>query len=120
MLAGMILRFLFAVAGIWLAAHFVHGISYSSLGSLLAAALILGVVNAVVRPVLILLTLPLTVLTLGLFLLVINAGMLGLTAMFLKGFHVAGFWPALVGSLVISMTAWIGSMLTKETKAARR
>lgn len=111
MLAGLILRFLCGVAGLWVAAHVVHGISYDSVQSLLAAALILGLCNAVLRPILVVLTLPLTILTLGLFLLVINAGMLELTAVFLHGFHVHGFWAALWGSLIVSIAGWVGSML---------
>lgn len=114
MLAGLILRFLCGVAGLWVAAHVVHGIGYDSLGSLLAAALILGVINAVVRPVLVILTLPLTLITLGLFLLVINAGMLGLTTVVIHGFHVHGFWAALWGALIVSIAGWIGAALVKE------
>ena len=111
MLAGLILRFLCGVAGLWVAAHMVHGIAYDSVGSLLAAALILGLLNAVVRPILVVLTLPLTILSLGLFLLVLNAGMLGLTTVFLHGFHVHGFCAALVGSLIVSVAGWMGSVL---------
>ncbi len=114
MLAGLILRFLCGVGGLWVAAHVVHGISYDSFGSLLAAALILGVLNAVLRPILLILTLPITILTLGLFLLVLNAGMLGLTAVFLHGFHVNGFWAALWGSLIVSVAGWIGAMLVQD------
>ncbi len=114
MLAGLILRFLCGVAGLWVAAHVVHGIAYDSLASLMAAALILGVLNAVVRPILIILTLPLTLITLGLFLLVLNAGMLGLTTVFIHGFHVHGFWAALWGALIVSIAGWFGSMLIRE------
>ena len=114
MLAGFILRFLFAVGGLWVAAHVVHGISYDTLGSLLFAAFVLGVINAIVRPVLILLTLPLTLVTLGLFLLVINAGMLGLTSVFIRGFHVHGFVAAFWGAIVVSLVSWIGSMLAEK------
>lgn len=114
MLAGLILRFLCGVAGLWLAAQVVHGIAYDSLESLLAAALILGLINAVVRPVLVLLTLPLTLITLGLFLLVINAGMLGLTTVFIHGFHVHGFWAALWGSLIVGVAGWIGAALVRD------
>ena len=103
MLAGLILRFLCGVAGLWVAAHVVQGVAYDSVGSLLAAALILGLLNAVVRPILVILTLPITILTLGLFLLVLNAGMLELTAAFLHGFHVHGFWAALWASLIVSV-----------------
>ena len=111
MLAGLILRFLCGVAGLWVAAHIVQGISYDSVGSLLAAALILGLCNALLRPLLVILTLPLTILTLGLFLLVINAGMLELTAALLHGFHVHGFWAALWASLIVSVAGWMGSVL---------
>jgi putative membrane protein len=120
MLAGLILRFLFGVAGLWVASQVVHGISYDSLGSLAAAALLLGVINAVLRPILVILTLPITVLTLGLFLLVINAMTLGLTAMFLHGFHVHGFWAAFWGALIVSIAGWIGSRLIEDRTAPAR
>ena len=77
--------------------------------SLLMAALLLGMVNAVVRPLAILLTLPLTLLTLGLFLLVVNAGMLGLVSAFFDGFTLAGFGSALLGSIVVSLTGWVAN-----------
>jgi len=73
----------------------------------LVAAFVLGIVNAVLRPVLVLLTIPLTLLTLGLFLLVINGLMLWLVAAFVKGFHVNGFWGAVLGSILISLVSWI-------------
>ncbi len=73
----------------------------------LISALVLGVVNAVVRPIIVFLTLPLTILTLGLFLLVINGLLLGLVALLVPGFHVNGFWGALLGSLLISIVSWI-------------
>jgi putative membrane protein len=111
MLAGFLLRAVFAGLGLWLAARLVHGIAFDSLASLAAAALVLGIINAFVRPVLIILTLPLTLITLGLFLLVINAAMLGLTALFLHGFHLHGVWAALMGSIVVSLTSWVGAMI---------
>jgi putative membrane protein len=80
-------------------------------GTLFAAALLLGVVNAVIRPIAIVLTLPLTLVTLGLFLLVINAAMLGLVALLLAGFQISGFWTALGASLVVGVTSWIASGL---------
>jgi putative membrane protein len=73
----------------------------------LVAAFLLGIVNVIIRPILVFLTLPLTVLTLGLFLLVINGLMLWLVAALLKGFHVNGFWGAVFGSLLISIVSWI-------------
>jgi putative membrane protein len=73
----------------------------------LVAAFLLGVVNAIIRPVLVLLTLPLTLVTLGLFLLVINGLMLWLVSAFVGGFHVSGFWGAVLGSVLISVVSWI-------------
>ena len=73
------------------------------------AGLLLGVVNAIVRPFALLLSLPALLLTLGLFLLVINAAMLGLVALMLPGFHIAGFWTAVGGAIIVSIVSWIGS-----------
>jgi len=73
----------------------------------LVAAFILGIVNAILRPVLVLLTFPITLLTLGLFLLVINGLMLWIVALFVKGFHVNGFWGAIFGSILISIVSWV-------------
>ena len=108
-MAGFLLRTLISAFGIWLATELVDGVRVQSGGTIFAAAFVLGVVNAFVRPVLALATLPLTVLTLGLFLLVINAGMLGLVAWLLPGFEVLGFGSALLGSLVVSFTSWLAS-----------
>jgi putative membrane protein len=84
-----------------------------SLWSALGAAFLLGIVNAVIRPIFILLTLPLTLVTLGLFLLVINALMLWLVAGLVGGFHVSGFWGAFFGSILISLVSWILTRLIK-------
>jgi len=73
----------------------------------LVASFLLGIVNAVIRPILVLFTLPLTILTLGLFLLVINGLMLWLVAALMRGFHVNGFWGAIFGSILISIVSWI-------------
>lgn len=108
-MAGFILRLLIVALGLWLASELVPGIEVKGLGTLLGAALLLGIVNAVVRPVLIILTLPATVFTLGLFLLVINAAMLGLVAWMFDNFTIAGFWPALFGAIVVSITGWLAS-----------
>lgn len=103
---GFLLRFVICALGLWLAEEILPGIQVDNAGSLIAAALLLGVINAFVRPVLVILTLPITVVTLGLFLIVINAGMVGLVAWILPGFHVAGFWSALFGALIVSITGW--------------
>ena len=108
-MAGFVLRLLIVALGLWLASELVPGIEVTGVGTLLGAALLLGIVNAVVRPVLIILTLPATVFTLGLFLLVINAAMLGLVAWMFDNFTIAGFWPALFGSIVVSVTGWLAS-----------
>lgn len=93
--------------GLAAAAHFVKGVSFTNLGSLVVAAILLGVVNAIVKPVAVLLTLPLTIVTLGLFLFVINGLMLWLVAAMLKGFTVTGLWPAIIGSIVVSVVSWV-------------
>ena len=77
----------------------------------LIAALILGLINAVIRPVLVLLTLPLTLITLGLFIFVINGLLFWFVASFVKGFHVAGFWPAVFGAIVYSLISWAATVL---------
>lgn len=106
---GLLLRLLISALGLWLAAALLPGMHISGPGSILLAALLLGIVNALVRPVLILLTLPITVVTLGLFLLVVNAATLGLVAVLLDDFSIEGFFTAMFGALIVSMTGWIAS-----------
>lgn len=108
-MAGFILRVLIVMAGLWIATKLVPGIAIRDGWTLLGAAVLLGVVNAIVRPIVVILTLPVTIVTLGLFLFVVNAAMLGLVAAFFDGFHIAGFWPALLGSIIVSLTGWIAS-----------
>lgn len=110
-MTAFILRVAIVALGLWLAAQMLQGLQFDSTGALLAAALLLGVVNAVVRPIAVILTLPLTLLTLGLFLLVVNAAMMGLVALLLSGFHISGFWTAVGGSLVVSIVSWAASGL---------
>lgn len=106
---GFLLRLLVSALGLWLAAELVSGIEVRGAWTLFGAALLLGIVNAVVRPLLVVLTLPFTILTLGLFLLIINAAMLGLVALMFDGFTIAGFWPALLAAIMVSVTGWLGS-----------
>jgi putative membrane protein len=103
-MAGFLLRVLIVALGLWLASELVPGIDADGAGTLLGAALFLGLVNAVIRTIIIVLTLPITILTLGLFLLVINAGMLALVASLFDALTVAGFGSALLGSIVVSIT----------------
>jgi putative membrane protein len=110
---GFLFRLAISALGLWLASVIVPGIRVDDFGSLVLAALLLGIVNALVRPILFILTLPFTILTLGLFLLVINAAMLGLVAVFLGGFNVHGFVAALLGSIVVSLVSWVGHTMMK-------
>jgi len=104
---GLLIRWATISAGLWVAAALVPGISFTSAGALLLTAVVLGILNAVVRPILVLLTLPVTVLTLGLFLFVINAAMLKLSSALVDGFHVEGFWASVFGALVLSLVSLI-------------
>lgn len=108
-MAGFLIRCLVSALGLWLASLLISGINVTGTGVLLAAGLLLGIVNAFIRPVMIILTLPFTIITLGLFLFIINAMMLGLVAWFLDGFSISGFWAALGGSIIISLTSWVAS-----------
>ena len=106
---GFLIRMLVSALGLWIASALVPGVEITGMGTLVAAAFLLGIVNAVVRPLIVILTLPITIVTLGLFLLVINAAMLGLVAWLLDGFTLAGFLSAVGGSLVVSATSWFAS-----------
>ncbi len=108
-MAGILVRTLIIALGLWLAAALLPGVAIEGLGTLLLAALLLGFANGIVRPLLVLATLPLTLVTLGLFLFVINAAMFGLVAALLDGFRVAGFFSALFGAGVVGLTSAIAS-----------
>ncbi len=113
-MTGFVLRIAIVALGLWLATHVLDGLRFDGAAALFAAALLLGVVNAIVRPIAVVLTLPLTLLTLGLFLLVVNAAMLGLVALLLGGFHIDGFWTALGASLIVSIVSWAASGLLND------
>jgi len=98
-----LVRWLLLAAALLLVAHVYPGVVVGSFGSAMVAALVLGLLNTLLRPILVLLTLPVTVLTLGLFLFVINALMFYFAASMLNGFQVAGFGAALIGSLIYSV-----------------
>lgn len=106
---GFLVRLLINALGLWLAAEIVPGISIERPGTLILAALLMGVVNALVRPVAVVLTLPLTIVTLGIFLLIVNAAMFALVAWILPGFAVSGFWAALLGWLIVSVVSWFAA-----------
>jgi putative membrane protein len=106
---GFWARLLVISVGLLIASGLVPGIEFKGLPALFFAALVLGCVNAVIRPVVVLMTIPFTIVTLGLFLFVVNAAMLGLTAFLVPGFFVAGFWSALFGSVIVSITGMFAS-----------
>ena len=108
---GFLLRAVITALGLWLASAWVSGVRIHGTGTLVLAALLLGVVNAVVRPIAFVLTLPLTVLTLGLFLLVLNAAMVALVAAILPGFHLGSFRAALFTWIIVWLTGWVASAL---------
>jgi len=106
---GILVRAIIIMLGLALASALIPGVEILSTGSLIGAALLLALVNAFIRPIAFVLTLPLTIVTLGLFLFVLNAAMFGLVAAMLDNFRVSGFWSALFGSLVVSITSTVAS-----------
>ncbi len=103
---GIALRWLTLTGAILLASYMLDGIHVSGFASALGAAAILGILNAFFRPIALILTLPINILTLGLFTFVINAVMLKMASGVISGFDVHGFWPAVFGSLIISLVSW--------------
>lgn len=106
---GLLFRWLISAVSLLIVSYIVPGIEVQGFFYALIAAVFLGVLNAIVRPVLIILTLPLTILTLGLFLFVVNGIMLMLVSLVIKGFHVNGFWPAVLGALLLSVINWFSN-----------
>lgn len=110
----LLLRWLLSAAALMLVAYFVPGIVVGSFYAALVAALILGLINALIRPFILILTLPINILTLGLFTLIINALMFWLASSIVKGFFVAGFWPAFWGAFAMWLISWVVNSLLKE------
>ena len=108
---GLLVKWLINSLALFAASYLVNGLVIHDFWSGLAAAALLGIINSIIRPVVILLTLPINILTLGLFTLVINALMLELVAWAIKGVSVSGFWAAFWGALVISLVSWFINML---------
>jgi len=108
-MVGFLLRAAISALGLWVASEIFQGLKFESTSKLLVAAVLLGIVNAFVRPLAFILTLPLTVLTLGLFLLVLNAGMVSLVAWIVPGFEISGFWTAVGAALIVSLVSWAAS-----------
>ena len=111
-MTGFVLRAVITAIGLWIATRWVSGIRIDNPGTLVLAGLLLGVVNAVVRPILVILTLPITILSLGFFLLIVNTAMVALVASMLPGFHIpGGFWSAFATALIVWITGWLASWL---------
>lgn len=106
---GFILRAAISALGLWVASQLFDGLNFASPAKLAVAALLLGIVNAFVRPLAFILTLPITVITLGLFLLVLNAAMIGLVAWIVPGFTISGFWTAVGAAVIVSLVSWAAS-----------
>ena len=124
-MVGFLLRAAITALGLWVASELLSGVTFDAPSKLILAAVVLGVVNAVVRPLAFILTLPITVVTLGLFLLVLNAGMVGLVAWLIPGFQISGFWTALGAAVIVSLVSWaasraVGSNGRLESFAAKR
>lgn len=111
-MTAFVLRALVSAIGLWIATRWVSGIRIDNAGTLVLAGVLLGVVNAIVRPILVILTLPITILSLGFFLLIVNTAMVALVAWILPGFHIyGGFWSAFETALIVWITGWLGSWL---------
>lgn len=106
---GIVIRTLIYMLGLFLASRLLPGVSIAGTGSFILAALLLGLANAFIRPLMFILTFPLTIVTLGLFVFVLNAAMFGLVAALLDNFQVAGFWSALFGAIIVSITSTVAS-----------
>lgn len=110
-MVGFLLRAAITALGLWVASELLSGVTFDEPAKLILAAVVLGVVNAVVRPLAFILTLPITVVTLGLFLLVLNAGMVSLVAWLVPGFQISGFWTAVGAALIVSLVSWAASSM---------
>jgi putative membrane protein len=108
-MVGFLLRAAITALGLWVANELLSGMTFDAPSKLVLAAVVLGVVNAVVRPLAFILTLPITVVTLGLFLLVLSAGMVGLVAWLVPGFEISGFWTAMGTAIIVSLVSWAAS-----------
>jgi len=117
---GFLIRLVVNAVALICVAYIVPGIHVSGIGGALIAALILGIVNAILRPILVVLSLPLELLTLGLFTLVINALLFWLVGALHVGLTVDGFWPAFWGALVMAIVSWILSFLTRGVERPSR
>lgn len=111
---SLIIRWLLNALTLLAIAYYLPGVAVSGFYAALIAALVLGLVNSIIRPLLVLLTLPINILTLGLFTLVINGLLFWFVSTIVKGFSVSGFWPAFWGALILSIVSWVVSGLIRK------
>ncbi len=110
----LLLRWVLSALTLMLIAYYLPGFRVNSFYTALVAALVLGLLNAIIRPIISILTLPVNILTLGLFSFVVNAAMVWIASSIVKGFDVQGFWPAFWGALIMWIVSWAVSVLLKK------
>jgi putative membrane protein len=119
-MGGLIIRFVVSALALGVTTYLVPGMHSYSVPALLVAALILGILNAIIRPILFLLTLPINLLTLGLFTFIINAAMLKVTSLLVKGFAIDNFVAAILGAVVLAIVSALLNWLVKDARERRR
>jgi putative membrane protein len=107
----ILFKWLINALALLMTTYLVKGIQVTGAPALIMAAALLGILNALIRPILIIITLPINIITLGLFTLVINGTMLWFVSLLIKGFVIHGFWPAVIGALIISIVSWLFNWL---------
>lgn len=119
MFRGILIRWLVNAGGLFLISYALEGIEVEGVFPALIAAAVLGIINAIIRPILLILTLPINILTLGLFTLVLNGAMLALAAQVVRGFTVSGFWSAVLGALLLSIISSVMSFFIEDIARPR-
>jgi putative membrane protein len=119
LLRGILIRWLVNAGGLFLISYALEGIEVEGVFPALIAAAVLGIINAIIRPILLILTLPINILTLGLFTLVLNGAMLALAAQVVRGFTVSGFWSAVLGALLLSIISSVMSFFIEDIARPR-
>ncbi len=114
---SFIIRALICALGLWIASALHIGVGFNSTTTLIIAAVLLGVANAIVRPIFFVLTLPLTIITLGLFIFIVNGAMVGLVAWLLPGMKVDSWWDAVLTAIIVGLTGWVASWFIGGEKA---
>ncbi|MDH5643881.1 MAG: phage holin family protein [Gemmatimonadota bacterium] len=117
---GFLTNLLVTALGLWAAAYFFDGVDFASTGALIAATLVLGMVNAIVRPIVVILTIPITVLTFGIFLLIINGAMIAFVAWIVPGFDLATLTDGIVAWIVVALTNWLADQFQQKKPRKKR